>query len=203
MRSPPFANSAKGRPPGREKGARCASFLFCVGQGVGEVVGVFAVFDDDIHGALEAGELVGGGVGDYDYVEVEDAGLHGAVVLEDEGAGATVEGTGDTFDGYVAAGAFHGASAGEHFAFAGGFEGAVELLVDGVAADGVVFGFEGGVEGGEFYFEGAGGVMGGHVFLLGGAESKDGEWEKEEQRGAGFGFHGFLVWCGIGRRNIA
>ena len=130
---------------------------------------MLVVFDDDFHGALEAGQLVGAGVGDHDYVEVEGASLHGAVVLEEEGAGAVVEGAGDAFDGYVAAGAFDGAATGEHFASAGGFEDAVELLVDREAADGVVFGFEGGVEGSEFYFEGAGGVMGGHGFLLGGA----------------------------------
>jgi hypothetical protein len=39
----------------------CAFFIWggetfaLSGQGVGEVVGVFAVFDDDFHGALEAG----------------------------------------------------------------------------------------------------------------------------------------------------
>ena len=86
-------------------------FLFGGGEGVGEVVGVFVVFDDDFHGALEARELGGGGVGDHDYVEVVDAVLHRAVVLEDEGAGAAVECAGDAFDGYVAAGAFHCAHA--------------------------------------------------------------------------------------------
>ncbi len=122
----------------------------------------------------------GAGVGDHEYVEVVDAVLHGAVVLEDEGAGATVEGAGDAFDGYVAAGAFYCAHAGEHFTFAGGFEGAVELFVERIAADGVVVGFEGGIERSEFYFEGAGGVMGHWGFLLGGAESEYTDWEKEE-----------------------
>ena len=121
----------------------------------------------------------GAGVGDYDYVEVVDAVLHGAVVLEDERAGAAVEGAGDALDGYVAAGAFHGASAGKHFAFAGGFESAVELLVERIAADGVVFGFEGGLEGSEFDFEGAGGVMGHWGFLLGGGEREDANGKKE------------------------
>src|SRR5258708_21031045 len=109
-----------------------------------------------------------------------DAVLHGAVVLEDEGAGAAVEGAGDAFDGYVSAGAFYCAHAAEHFALAVGFEGAVELFVEGIAADGVVFGFEGGVEGGEFYFEGAGGVLGHWGFLLGGAEGDYQDWEKRE-----------------------
>ncbi len=131
----------------------------------------------------------GAGVGDYDYVEVVDAVLHGAVVLEGEGAGASVEGAGYAFDGYVAAGAFYCAHAGEHFAFADGFEGAVELFVEGKAADGVVVGFEGGVEGSDFDFEGAGGVMGHGGFLLGGAESENRDWKKEEQRGAGFDVH--------------
>ena len=56
----------------------------------------------------------GGGVGDYDYVQMVDTVLHGAVVLEDEGAGAAVERAGDAFDGYVAAGAFDCAHATEH-----------------------------------------------------------------------------------------
>ena len=38
---------------------------------------------------------------------------------------------------------------------------------------------------------------------MGSAESDYRDRKKEEQRGAGFGFHGFLVWCGIERRNIA
>jgi hypothetical protein len=91
--------------------------------------------------------LGGGGVGDDDYVEMIDAVLHGAIVLEDEGAGAAVKGAGDAFDGYVAAGAFHCPGSTEHFALAGGLQAAVELFVEGVAADGVVFGFEGGIEG--------------------------------------------------------
>ena len=157
-----------------------APFLFCVRQGVGEIVGVFAVFDDDFHGALEAGQLGCAGVGDYDDIQVEDAGLHGAVVLEDEGAGAAVEDAGDAFNGHVAAGAFDGAGAGEHFAFAGGFEGAVELLVERVAADGVVLGLEGRFEGSEFYFEGAGGVVGHGRFLLGGAKREDEDCKKQE-----------------------
>jgi len=38
---------------------------------------VVAVFNADFHGALEAGELGGAGVGDYDYVEAKDASLLG------------------------------------------------------------------------------------------------------------------------------
>jgi hypothetical protein len=56
----------------------------------------------------------------------------------------------------------------------------MELLVEGIAADGVVFGFEGGVEGSEFDFEGTSGVMGHWGFLLGGAEREYTDWEKEE-----------------------
>jgi hypothetical protein len=54
------------------------------------------------------------------------------------------------------------------------------LFVDGIAADGVVVGFEGGVEGSEFYVEGAGGVAGHGSFLLGGAESQDGDGNEED-----------------------
>jgi len=79
----------------------------------------------------------------------------------------------------------------------------MELFVDRVAADGVVFGFEGGVEGNEFYFEGAGGVMGHWGFLLGGAKGEYGDWKKEEERGAEFFIHDALGWFGIGRGNIA
>jgi hypothetical protein len=154
------------------------------GEGVGEVVGVVAVFDDDLHGAVEADELAGGGVRDDDDVEMEDAVLHGAVVLQEEGAGTASEGAGDAFDGDITAGAFDDAHAGEHFAFAGGVEIAVELFVNGEAADGVVVGFEGGIEGEEFDVEGAGGVLGhGGVLLLDG----DGEEESDEGQGE---FHG-------------
>src|ERR1700726_13510 len=71
--------------------------LFGIGEGVGEVVGVFAVGDEDVHGAAEAGELAGGGIGNDDDVEVRGATIHGGVVLKDEGAGATLQGAGDTF----------------------------------------------------------------------------------------------------------
>jgi len=43
-----------GRYAGGEGAQMVRLFLFWVGQGVGEVVGVVAVFDDDFHGALEA-----------------------------------------------------------------------------------------------------------------------------------------------------
>jgi hypothetical protein len=44
--------------------------------------------------------------------------------------------------------------------------------------------------------------MGHWRFLLGGAKSEYGDWKEKEERGAGFGFHVFLGWYGIGRRNI-
>ena len=65
----------------------------------------------------------------------------------------------------------------------------MELFVEGKAADGVGFGFEGRVQGNDFDLEGAGGAMGHGGFLLGGAESENRDWKKEEQRGAGFDVH--------------
>ena len=79
----------------------------------------------------------------------------------------------------------------------------MKLLVERIAADGVVFSFEGGVEGSEFYFEGAGGVMGHWGFLLGGAKGENGDWKKEEERCAEFFVHDGLGRFGIGRGNIA
>jgi len=53
---------------------------------LGEVVGVLLSFDDDF---MEPWRPVSWAVriGDHDYVEMIDAVLHGAVVLEDESAG--------------------------------------------------------------------------------------------------------------------
>ncbi len=65
---------------------------------------------------------------------------HGAGVLEDEGAVAAVEGAGDDLEGNIAGRAFDGGSGGEHGAFAGGFEVAVELLVEEEAAQGFATG---------------------------------------------------------------
>jgi len=46
----------------------------------------------------------------------------------------------------------------EHFTLGGGFEVAMVLLIKGHAAEGVVVGFEGGLERGDFHVEGVGGV---------------------------------------------
>src|ERR1700749_5318008 len=95
-----------------------AVLLWLLGQGVFEVVGVLAVGDDDVHFAGEAGELAGGGVGDYGDAELGDASSHGGAVLEDEGAGAALEGAGDDFEGDVTAGGvFRAGSGGEHGSF--------------------------------------------------------------------------------------
>lgn len=56
------------KPPYTRPGNRSGEAWPWSGQGVGEVVGVVAVFDDDLHGAVEAGELVGAGIRDDDYV---------------------------------------------------------------------------------------------------------------------------------------
>ena len=122
--------------------------------------------DDDVHGAGEASELGGAGARDDYDVELRGAVGHSGVVLEDKGSGAAMERAGDAFDGDVAAGGF-GIAGVEHFAFAGGFEVAVKLFVDGHAADGVVVGFERGIQGSEFYIEWSGSMLGhGGVLLL-------------------------------------
>src|ERR1700758_5150565 len=100
-----------------------AVLLWGFGESAFEVVGVLAVGDGDVHFAGEAGELAGGGVGDYGDAELWDAAVHGGAVLEDEGAGAAFERAGNDLEGDVAAGGVFGAgSRGEHRAFAGGFE---------------------------------------------------------------------------------
>ena len=81
--------------------------------------------------------MAGAGVGDDGDAEVRDAAVHGGAVLQDEGSGASLERAGDDFEGDVAAGgAFGAGSRGEHGAFAGGFEVAVEVLVEDYAGDG-------------------------------------------------------------------
>src|SRR6267378_5056776 len=65
-----------------------AAGLMGIGEGVGEVVGMLAVDDLDVHFAGEAGELAGAGVGDDSDAELQGAAVHGAAVLQDEGARA-------------------------------------------------------------------------------------------------------------------
>lgn len=87
-------------------------------------------------------------------------------MLASEATGEAIELARDALDGKVASGAFDGSGGCEHFALAGGFESAVELLVDGHAADGVVFRFECRIERNEFYIERARAVLGHDRFLL-------------------------------------
>jgi hypothetical protein len=133
---------------------------------------VFAVFEDDVHGTGEASESAGAGVWHYFDVELKGAMGHCAAVLEDEGTGAAWECAGHAFDRDISAGTLHRGTSGEHFAFAGCVEIAVELFVDGHAAEGIIFGFEGRIEGSGFHFERSGGVPG----------------------------HGGVPSCGVGRR---
>jgi len=86
-------------------------------------------------------------------------------VLEDEGASAALESADDEFKGDVACRAFDSGAGGEHPAFAGGFEVAVELLVDEEASDGGAGGFVGGLRD-DLYVKGAGGVEGRDCFLF-------------------------------------
>jgi len=151
------------------------------GQGVGKVVGVFAIFDDDLHRAINASELASAGAGDDNDVHVVGAVLHGAVVHEEEGAGEVVERAGNAFEGDVTTETFGGVASAKHFALTDGVEVAVELLVEGEATDGVVVEFEGGIDGSDFDFERACGVMDHWGFLLL-ASAGDSEERDEKQK---------------------
>jgi hypothetical protein len=143
---------------------------------------VFAVFDDDVHAAGKAGELAGGGAGNHDDVELGSTVAHGGVVLEDESAGAAVECAGDAFDGHVATGSF-GTAGGKHFAFAGGFEVAVKLLVEGKVTDRIFVELEGRVERNDFYFERSGGTLGHGAVLLRVWQKSSGEHTEQRENG--------------------
>ena len=137
-----------------------------IGESVGEVVGMLAVGDLDVHFAGEAGELAGAGVGDDGDAELQRATVHGAGVLQDEGAGAAAERPANALDGDVTGGALDRCAGGEHLALAGGFEVAVDLFVEGHAAEGGGVGFVFGGLRGHFYFKRSGGVSGhGGTFL--------------------------------------
>jgi hypothetical protein len=88
-------------------------------------------------------------------VTAEFALLHGADVLEGEGAGVSLEGTGNVFDGDVAGCAFGAVAGAEHLAFACGFDVAVELFVESEAADGRAGGGVVGWERGVLYVKGS------------------------------------------------
>ena len=136
---------------------RCVLRFF--GQGVFEIVRVLAVGDDDVHLAGEARELTGARVWDYGDAKLRDTSVHGRAVLQDEGTSAAFERAGYDFEGNVTAGGVFGAGPrGEHSAFAGGFEVAVEVLVEEHAADGCTPGLFVGWLRIYFDVEGAGGV---------------------------------------------
>ena len=157
-RSRPVFVCGRTNPPFRK--------LFRSWEGVGEVVRVFAVGDDDVHGAGEAAELAGARVGDDSDGKMGSALRHEAAVLKKEGAGATLECAGDALDGDVNRGTFDGGGAGEHFPLASGLKIAVILFVDGHAAERVVFGLEGRIKRSDFDVERSGGVRGHECFLL-------------------------------------
>jgi len=137
-----------------------------LGKGVGEVVGVQAVFDDDGHGAGETGKLACAGIGDdVDMHLVRTIG-HGAAVLEDKSAGASVKGATGALHSNIASGTFVGTASGEHFSLADSFEITMKLFIEGHAAEGVVVEFECGFERSNVHFECAGGVLRHGGFLL-------------------------------------
>lgn len=157
------------------------------GKGIGEIVEVLAVLDDDFHCAVEAGELTGAGVGNHDHIQVVDTVLHGPVVLQKERARAALERSGDALDGDVATGAFGWPTTSQHFTLTSGFEITVNLLVARETCNGIFIEFEGRVEGGDFYVEGAGSVTGHWSILLSG----DGTYGQEQECGErNYGFHG-------------
>src|SRR6266852_74550 len=84
------------------------------GEGVGEVVGVLAVGDDDVHRAGKTGQLAGTGVRHDGDGQLKGAAGHGAAVLEHEGAAAALERSSDALDGDVAGGALDGGAGGQH-----------------------------------------------------------------------------------------
>lgn len=95
---------------------------------------MLAVGNLDVHGSGEAGELAGTGVGHDGDTQAGFASIHGGTVLEREAAVAALQRSGYTLDGDVSGGIFHSGGSGQHFTFAGAFEVAVKLLVNGHAS---------------------------------------------------------------------
>lgn len=137
---------------------------------------MFAGVDFDFEDAGDAFEVACAGAGGDEDLHFRAGGVHGGEMLEDEAAGFAVEGSGDGLDGDVAGTAFFGIAGGEHFALRGGFEVAMELLVDRHARD------AGGGRGGERFdidCEDAFCVLGHWGGGLGGDESGEAEGGKE------------------------
>lgn len=140
---------------------------------------MFAAFDLDGEGSGYAFEVCGAGAGNDDDGHVGAVCVHGGGVLEGEATVFAGEGSGNDFDGDVAGLALFGVARGEHFALGGGFEVAVNLLVDGEAAESL-----GGWRCEWFDFDGkdAFGVLGHDGFLwpMGWGLGEDAEREEDE-----------------------
>lgn len=134
------------------------SYSLCGGKRVFEIVGVLAVSDIDCHLSRDSCQLASPGIWDHGDDEVGRVLRHGSSVLDYEAAASAMESSGDLFDGDVSSGAFDGSACGEHLAFAGGFEVAVILFVEGQATEERVVGFV--LLGYNFYVEGSSGVHG-------------------------------------------
>ena len=150
------------------------SWEVSVWEGVIEIVEVLPVFDFDGEGSGDALELAGAGAGNDDDLQGVAARVHGGQLGEREGAGFSVEGSGEVFDGDVAGGAEFVVAGADHFPFAGAAEVALKLLVHG--EDGESFSRCGGFR---LHFDGEGalGVMGhGLAPLL--SDERDGETEE-------------------------
>ena len=128
---------------------------------------MFAVGDDDVESAGNAGELIGAGVGDDGDVKLERAVRHRSRVLKNKTSFEAVEGSADTFDCDVASGTLYVSAGGEHLTGGSAFEIAVDLFFEKHSAEVGVGGFVVGGLWSDFYVEGAGGVVG-HGFLLSG-----------------------------------
>ncbi len=106
-------------------------------QGVFQIVGMLAVSNLDVERACDPFEVAGSGAGDDGDGHLAAAWVHHCGMLQDEAAVLALQRAGYDFDGDVAGLAVLGISGGEHLAFGGRFEIAVDLLVDGKAGNAV------------------------------------------------------------------
>jgi len=106
------------------------------GEGVFEVVGMFAISYGDRHSTSEAGQLAGGGIWHDSDGQLGGTAGHGAAVLEHKAAAMAMQRSSNPLDGDAAGRAFDTCAGGQHLTFAGSFEIEVELFVDGHSAEG-------------------------------------------------------------------
>lgn len=132
-------------------------------QSVLEVVRMFAVHDRDGHRASQPLQFTGAGVWHHADGQLRRPARHRAAVLQHEGTIAAVQTSGDLLDSDVTGRSLDARHGAQHLAFAGGFQAAMELFVDGHSADG--WGFAAGWLGSQFYLECSSGMRGHNSFL--------------------------------------